>query len=84
MLQQPYHLYIERKDANRNVARFYALEVSASLFGDTCLTRRWGRIGTRGQVRIEHFAHEQAAVDTFLHLLKEKRSRGYRTRSPAV
>nr|WP_244919978.1 WGR domain-containing protein [Rhizobium grahamii] len=78
---QPYHLYIERKDASRNMARFYALEVSVSLFGDTCLTRCWGRIGTRGQVKVQHFADEQTAVNAFLLLLREKRSRGYRAGS---
>jgi len=78
MLHQPYKLYVERTDASRNMARFYAMDISTSLFGETCLTRRWGRIGSRGQVRIQHFTQEEAAVDMFLSLLRQKRTRGYR------
>ncbi len=29
MITQPYHLYVERKDATRNLARFYAIEIVA-------------------------------------------------------
>ena len=51
MLAQPYHLYVERMDAQKNMARFYALSIEPTLFGDVCLIRRWGRIGTRGQMK---------------------------------
>jgi predicted DNA-binding WGR domain protein len=62
----------------------YSLPVSTGapcsdpLFGEICLTRRWGRIGAQGQMKIQHFAREQDAVTTFLDLLRRKRSRGYR------
>lgn len=42
MLIQPYQLYIERADAAKNMARFYALSIEPTLFGTPCLTRRWG------------------------------------------
>lgn len=42
MLAQPYHLYIERTDAKKNMARFYALSIEPTLFGTPFLTRRWG------------------------------------------
>lgn len=80
MSAKSYYLYIERRDANRNMARFYALEIEPTLFGDTCLTRRWGRIGTRGQILRHQFEHEQDALHFFLDLLRHKRLRGYRTR----
>jgi len=78
MLTQPYHLYIERTNAAKNVARYYALEISTTLFGDTCLTRRWGRIGFSGQTMAHHFEDERDAVRLFLALTRQKRAKGYR------
>ncbi len=84
MLTQPYQLYVERTDEARNMARFYAMTIEPNLFGEICLTRRWGRIGAQGQMKTQHFAREQDAVTTFLDLLRRKRTRGYRvTRSAA-
>lgn len=82
MIAQPYQLYIERTDASMNMARYYAMDISETLFGTPCLTRRWGRIGSSGQVLVHHFTREEEAVDLFLALLREKRARGYR--SPAL
>lgn len=78
MIAQPYHLYVERKDASRNLARFYAMSIEPNLFGEACLTRRWGRIGTNGQMKSHQFEKEQEAVELFLELLRQKRRRGYR------
>lgn len=84
MLIQPYRLYVERTDETRNMARFYAMTIEPNLFGEVCLTRRWGRIGAQGQMKTQHFAREQDAVTTFLDLLRRKRSRGYRATPSAV
>lgn len=83
MLAQPYQLYVERTDAARNMARFYALSIGTTLFGTPCLTRRWGRIGHGAQSMVHHFDREEEAVSMFLDLLRAKRARGYRTR-PAM
>lgn len=77
MLAQPYHLYVERMDAQKNMARFYALSIEPTLFGTPCLRRRWGRIGSDGQTMVHHFEREEDAVSMFLTLLRVKRSRGY-------
>ncbi len=82
MISQPYHLYVERSDASRNMARYYAMSIEPNLFGDICLLRKWGRIGTKGQVMVHHFGREEDAVRLFLDLLREKRKRGYRPRTP--
>jgi len=79
MIAQPYQLYVERTDRTKNMSRFYAMSIEPNLFGETCLTRRWGRIGAKGQMMIHHFEREQDAVLLFLHLTRQKRSRGYRT-----
>jgi predicted DNA-binding WGR domain protein len=77
MIIQPYNLYIERTDSTRNMARFYAISIEQNLFGEPCLMRRWGRIGTRGQTMSHHFETEQEAVDLFFELLRQKKRRGY-------
>ncbi|QPB24414.1 WGR domain-containing protein [Rhizobium sp. 007] len=85
MLAQPYQLYVERTDATKNMARYYAMSIEPTLFGEACLIRRWGRIGAGGQSLAHHFTHEEEAVALFLDVLRQKRSRGYRPkpRSPA-
>ncbi|WP_132960113.1 WGR domain-containing protein [Rhizobium sp. BK251] len=79
MITQRYHLYIERTDRKKNIARFYALSIEPNLFGEASLTRRWGRIGTAGQILVHHFEREKDAVVLFLELLRQKRGRGYGT-----
>ncbi|RUV46784.1 WGR domain-containing protein, partial [Mesorhizobium sp. M5C.F.Ca.IN.020.29.1.1] len=65
MIAQQYRLYIERRDAGRNMARFYALSIEETLFGQTCLVRRWGRIGTTGRVVQHSFDDEGEALGLF-------------------
>lgn len=81
MISQPYQLYVERTDRAKNMARYYAMSIDSNLFGEPCLTRRWGRIGSKGQTLIHHFEREIDAVSLFLELTRQKRARGYRTRS---
>nr|WP_246765489.1 WGR domain-containing protein [Aminobacter sp. SR38] len=81
MVAQPYHLYIERDDSSKNMARFYAMSIEPTLFGDACLVRRWGRIGSCGQAKRHHFDREHDAVVLFLDLLRQKRRRGYRPKT---
>ncbi len=83
MIAQQYQLYIERQDPGRNMARFYAMSIEQTLFGQACLIRRWGRIGTRGRTVQHSFDHERQAVGLFLQLLRSKKVRGYRPRPPA-
>ena len=78
MIAQPYHLYVERTDAAKNMARYYAMQISGTLFGGACLTRTWGRIGRNGQSKMHHFEREEEAVDLFLDVMRRKRARGYR------
>lgn len=81
MITQPYQLYVERTDARKNMARYYAMSIEPNLFGEACLIRRWGRIGARGQRLVHHFKREEEAVGLFLELLRQKRRRGYGPRS---
>ena len=80
MQKQPYHLYVERVDPDRNMARFYTLAIEPTLFGTPRLLRRWGRIGTFGQTKVHDFEREEEAVALFLALLRERRAHGYRVK----
>lgn len=80
MITQPYRIYIERSDRRKNMARFYALAIERTLFGEICLRRRWGRIGTHGQEMAHYFDGEMDAVSLFLDLTRAKRNRGYSPR----
>lgn len=82
MITQSYHLYIERIEPEKNMARFYALTVQPTLFGEVSLVRCWGRIGARGQKKVHVFNEEKHAIALFLDLLREKRKRGYKAKPP--
>ncbi|MFK8254113.1 WGR domain-containing protein [Ancylobacter terrae] len=77
-MAQLYHIYVERRDCARNMARFYAMSIETTLFGHACVTRRWGRIGACGQSVQHSFDREDEAVRLFLDLLGRKRRKGYR------
>lgn len=78
MTQPTYHLHVQRIDAARNMARYYRLAIGPTLFGNIALVRNWGRIGTRGQERVELFDTEKQALSHFLEILRDKRRKGYR------
>jgi predicted DNA-binding WGR domain protein len=82
MITQPYHVYVERIEPEKNMARFYVLAVQPTLFGEVSLVRCWGRIGTQGQRKAHVFNDEKRAIALFLELLREKRNRGYKPKPP--
>ncbi|WP_332302976.1 WGR domain-containing protein [Rhizobium sp. GR12] len=63
-------------------ARFYALAVQPTLFGEASLVRAWRRLGTRGQQMVHLFDNERQATNLFLGVLREKRKRGCRPKEP--
>lgn len=77
-------LYAERLDSSRNMARFYALSIEPTLFGEVSLIRRWGRIGSHGQTKTMVFAAVDAATQQFAEIRRQKMRRGYRQRLPAA
>ena len=64
-------------DPEVNMRRFYRLSVQSGLFGDWSLVREWGRIGTRGQAKVDWFASEDDATAAGARLDRQKRRRGY-------
>jgi predicted DNA-binding WGR domain protein len=62
----------------KNQARFYRLTLWPNLFGEVSLVREYGRLGQNGgHLRFDLFADEDAAVETYNRLLKQKLRRGY-------
>lgn len=68
---------LHRIDPRVNMARFYAVSLQRSLFGDIVLVRRWGRIGIRGQVKSDWYDAPDAAEQALGRLLRTKTRRGY-------
>lgn len=65
-----------------DMARFYALSLEDSLFGDILLVRRWGRIGTHGRVRFDWFDSATDAADELERIAAAKARRGYQEFGP--
>jgi predicted DNA-binding WGR domain protein len=73
----PDRMHLRREEPSKNLRRFYLMTVQRDLFGGTSLVREWGRIGSPGQVRIEHHRDEGHALNALSDLLAAKRKRGY-------
>jgi predicted DNA-binding WGR domain protein len=71
------NLVLDRRNPGANMARFYALCIEASLFGDATLLRERGRIGTAGQRKIELHDSEGNAMEVLEMWLRRKQRRGY-------
>lgn len=70
-------LTLRRIQPTQNMARFYAIAIEPSLFGETILIRRWGRIGTYGQCLETWFATPEAAFAALSEVAAGKLRRGY-------
>ena len=85
MTQHRFRLYVQRIDTTKNMARFYAMSIEPDLFGGSALVRRWGRIGTRGQERIDLFTDDLQAINTsFLGSPKSESAATCPNRSPGL
>lgn len=70
-------LMLRRIRPEHNERRFYTLAVTADLFGNIVLIRRWGRIGTDGK-QLEELHDDLASASASLEwLARKKRKRGY-------
>lgn len=72
-----YSFYAERCEPGRNIARYYAVSIERTLFGDLCVVRRWGRIGARGRIIRQCFDQPSAALAFSTSLARKKMGRGY-------
>jgi predicted DNA-binding WGR domain protein len=70
-------IYLQRIDPERNMARFYRITVTPTLFGEWALIREWGRIGSPGTVRETWYDDEAAACRAGEQRVQQKLRRGY-------
>jgi predicted DNA-binding WGR domain protein len=72
-------VYLRRISPDRNMSRYYAVDVEVDLFGYTLLVRRWGRIDRagEGQHLITEHVSEEAAAQALEALARAKTRRGY-------
>ena len=70
-------LSLTRRDPDLNMARFYAIALQPTLFGEVSIIRNWGRIGTKGQMMLETFPSQFAAERQASQIERRKRRRGY-------
>ena len=53
--------HLEKYDLPKNQKRFYSMEVLPNLFGEFSLFKAWGRIGKKGQSRLDWYITEEEA-----------------------
>jgi len=70
-------MLLEKVDPAKGMARFYVISVEPTLFPETALVRRWGRIGTAGRQRVELHPSPSSAGDALRRWLRRKIRRGY-------
>jgi predicted DNA-binding WGR domain protein len=73
----PEKIVLQRICPERNERRFYCLEITVDFFGNTLLSRNWGRIGTSGKQRLDLHQDFSAALLALIRLERSKRTRGY-------
>lgn len=61
----------------QNMQRFYSVSVCQNLFGEWCVIRNWGRIGTGGQSLQQTVDDKAQAIEIFARFTQTRRQRGY-------
>jgi len=69
--------HLHRIDPEANMARFYRVDIAPTLFGEACVLRTWGRIGTHGRTSIETWESAAKAEKAAFLTLRQKARRGY-------
>ncbi|MEP0962957.1 MAG: WGR domain-containing protein [Roseobacter sp.] len=70
-------MHLTKTEPQRNMFRFYRMEIVRGLFGDWGLIHEWGRIGSTGRMRTDWFGCEADAEDVRFDLHTQKAKRGY-------
>ena len=73
-------VHLESVDESRNRFRYYGVRVAPNLFGDRSVIVEWGRIGSRGRMRILASGPAADMVRRAEKLVARKQKRGYAVR----
>ncbi len=69
---------LEKIDPVLRQYRSYTMRICQTLFGEWCVIREWGRIGSAGGQRLtEYLETEAAAEEAARKLFRQKCRRGY-------
>ncbi|MEL7204730.1 MAG: WGR domain-containing protein [Pseudomonadota bacterium] len=72
---------LEKINPAERQRRFYVMNVAQTLFGEWCLIREWGRIGTAGGQKMVDYMNTQEEAEAVLNKLSaQKCRRGYHAR----
>lgn len=71
------HCRFTKIDHSANIRRYYVISVERDLFGEACVVKTWGRIGTKGRAKVTRYASERAAENAARSAVKRRRKRGY-------
>ena len=66
-----------RIDSVKRMHRYYRMDVQPDLFGEWCLMREWGSIGSAGQMRSVPYPTPQEAEAALERQRSAKERRGY-------
>ena len=70
-------IVLYRIDPSKRMHRFYRLDMQPDLFGQWCVIREWGRIGSAGQERSVPFTSASDAQAALHKQRQAKTRRGY-------
>ena len=70
-------IYLTKRDPEKNMARFYALDLQPTLFGGWAVVKGWGRIGSAGQGRSALYGERIQAEAGLARELARRIRRGY-------
>jgi predicted DNA-binding WGR domain protein len=73
-----------RIDESKRMHRFYCMDVQPDLFGQWCLMREWGRIGSSGRTSSLPFATPQEAWAALDKQRRIKERKGYGAAAPSA
>ena len=68
---------LHRIDRDRNMHRYYRLDVQPDLFGAWGLIREWGRIGQPGRLRVDPYPTAAQAEERMRFQQAVKQGRGH-------
>lgn len=69
---------LEKINPDLRQRRYYVMQIARTLFGEWCVIRHWGRIGTAGGQQMTDYVDTfEDAVLNLNALRKQKRKRGY-------
>ena len=74
----PVVIKLTRSDPRQNMHRFYALQLTTTLFGEWALLAEWGRIGSAGRLQERVFPSRELAQAALGRRQSAKLRRGYR------